>query len=363
MNLFSNYQLGDITLKNRIVMAPMTRCRAINNIPNDLMAKYYSLRADAGLIITEGTAASKDGLGYARIPGLFTEEQIAGWKKVTSAVHAKGGKIFVQMMQTGRVSHPDNMPEGARVLAPSAVPSSGEMWTDKNGMQPYPTPVEMTLEDIAKAQDEYVYAAQNAIKAGFDGVELHGANGYLIDQFINTQSNKRTDEYGGSVENRTRFAIEVATKVANAIGPNKTAMRLSPYGVFNNMEIFDTVEQTYVYLASELKKINLVYLHLVDHSGMGSPEVPMEVKNKIRKAFSGTIILCGGYDKEKAEKDLTMGNTDLVGFGKPFIANADLVERIENNWDLNQPDFNSFYTADEKGYTDYELYSSIENVK
>src|ERR1700744_1217444 len=206
--LYSPAKIGAIELKNRMVMSPMTRCRAIGNTPNDLMAEYYGQRAGAGLIITEGTSPSPNGLGYARIPGIFSKAQVEGWKKVTSAVHAKGGKIFVQIMHTGRISHPLNLPEGAEVLAPSAVKPAGQMWTDAAQMQDFPTPKAMTAEELESTKAEFIAAAKNAVEAGFDGIELHSANGYLLEQFLSPISNVRTDEYGGSIENRTRFVIE-----------------------------------------------------------------------------------------------------------------------------------------------------------
>jgi N-ethylmaleimide reductase len=353
MKLFEKYNLGSIELKNRIVMAPMTRSRAINNIPNDLMAEYYQQRADGGLLITEGVAPSANGLGYARIPGAYNEAQIEGWKKVTAAVHEKGGKIFMQIMHTGRASHPDNMEINTEIHAPSSIALSGEMYTDQKGMQAYPAPKEMTLEDIEQTQNDYVAAAKNAIQAGFDGIELHGANGYLIDQFINTASNKRTDNYGGSINNRSRFAIEVASKVAAAIGPERTAIRLSPYGVFNDMEIFEGIEDTFEYIAGEMGKLNLAYVHIVDHSTMGAPQVSDSVKTKIQKAFGGTIIASGGLDKQKAEAILQDGKGELVAFARHFLANPDLVTRFEKDLPLNQPDFDTFYTPGAKGYTDY----------
>lgn len=353
MSLFSKFQLGSIELNNRIVMAPMTRSRAIGNIPNDLMATYYQQRAAAGLIITEGIAPSANGLGYSRIPGLYSKEQVAGWKKVTAAVHEKGGKIFAQLMHTGRVSHADNMEAGTEIVAPSAIALEGEMYTDAKGPQAYPTPKAMTAADIEQAQNEYVQASKNAIEAGFDGVELHGANGYLIDQFINPASNQRTDAYGGSPENRARFAMEVATKVAKAIGPEKTGIRLSPYGAFNGMQDFEGLEAFYAHLADELGKLELAYVHIVDHSAMGAPEVTLSVKTKIRDAFGGVIIISGGLDKEKAEAAISSGLGELTAFGRPFLANPDLVLRMEKDLPLNEPDFSTFYTPGEKGYTDY----------
>jgi N-ethylmaleimide reductase len=245
------------------------------------------------------------------------------------------------------------MEENTQILAPSPIAMSGEMYTDQNGPQPYPVPKEMTLSDIEQEQNAFVQASKNAIDAGFDGVELHGANGYLIDQFINTASNKRNDNYGGSMKNRARFAIEVAHKVAEAIGPERTAIRLSPYGVFNDMEIFDELEDSFRYIAHELGKINLAYVHLVDHSSMGAPEVTESVKIKIIDSFGGTIIASGGLDKEKAEAILKEGRGDLVAFARSFLANPDLVTRFEKDLALNEPDFDTFYTPGDKGYIDY----------
>lgn len=353
MKLFNSYTLGSIKLSNRTVMAPMTRSRAINNIPNNLMVDYYKQRSSAGLIITEGIAPSANGLGYPRIPGLYSDAQVEGWTDVTKAVHKAGGKIFAQLMHTGRVSHPDNMEEGTEVVAPSAIALAGEMWTDKSGLQGYPVPKEMSLKDISQAQSEFVKAAENAIKAGFDGVEIHGANGYLVDQFINSASNKRTDNYGGSKENHSRFAIEVAKVVSEAIGNEKTGIRLSPFGAFNGMETFENMEETFEYLAGELGKLNLAYIHIVDHSSMGAPEVSKSVKTKIKKAFGGTIIASGGRDAEKAEEAINQEEGDLVAFGRSFLSNPDLVFRLQNNLELNAPDFETFYTPGEKGYTDY----------
>ena len=355
MKIFTEYKLGEITLKNRMVMSPMTRSRAINNLPNDLMVKYYAMRAEAGLLITEGTAPSPNALGYARIPGIFSKEQIDAWKKVTEAVHKNGGSIFVQLMHTGRVAHIANMPKGATILAPSAIAATGEMWTDAEGMQPQPIPKEMTLEEIEFAQNEFVQAAKNAMEAGFDGVEIHGANGYLMDQFINPASNQRKDEYGKSYQNRSRFAIEVASKIANAIGSDKTGIRLSPYGVFNDMSVFEGIEKQFEYLAMELGKLNLAYIHIVDHSSMGAPEVTESVKNKIRNAFGGTVIYSGGLSKEKAESTLENNQASFVAFGRAFLANPDLVKRFKNNLKLNDAIPDKFYTPGEEGYLDYTV--------
>lgn len=353
VDLFGSAKLGNLSLQNRIVMAPMTRSRAINNIPNSIMADYYSQRATAGLIVTEGTSPSPNGLGYARIPGVFNKEQIEGWKLVTDAVHKKGGKIFVQLMHTGRVGSTANLPKDAELLGPSAVQLSGENWTDSNGMQPYALPKEMSTKDIQNAIQEFVAAAKNAVAAGFDGVELHGANGYLLEQFLNPNANKRTDSYGGSNENRNRFVIEVAQQVASAIGKEKTAIRLSPYGVFNETGAFDGIEEQYEALAAELNKVGLVYVHLVNHSAMGAPVVPESVVQKIRKQFKNTLILSGGYDKKRAQEDLEKGNCDLIAFGRPFLANPDFVYRLKEDKNLADADQSTFYTPGEKGYSDY----------
>lgn len=349
--LFSPVTLGDLTLKNRIVMAPMTRSRATGNVPNELMKTYYSLRAEAGLIITEGTAPSPNGLGYARIPGLFSDVQVQGWRRVTDAVHDAGGRIFVQLMHTGRVGHPANMPLGARLLSPSAIAAPGEMWTDTLGMQPYPVPEAMDEEDIATAIHEYADACKNAIAAGFDGVELHGANSYLIDQFLNTGSNRRTDRWGGSIENRMRFALEVARAAAEAIGAQRVGMRISPYGVFNGMVPDADMDALYVRLTEALNKIGLVYIHMVDHSSMGAPEVSPELKAKVRDTFKGKYILSGGYDAVLASADLRAGKGDLVAFGRPFIANPDLVQKLRTGALVKAPDQSTFYTPGPEGYT------------
>jgi len=352
--LFTSIKVGAIELKNRIVMAPMTRCRAIGNIPNDLMASYYQQRAMAGLIITEGTSPSPNGLGYARIPGIFSEAQILGWKKTTTAVHKSGGKIFVQLMHTGRISHILNMEKGTQIIAPSAIKAAGQMWTDAKGMQDYITPKAMTAEDIVLTQAEYITAAKNAIEAGFDGVELHSANGYLLEEFLSPVTNVRTDKYDSNIENRCRFVIEVVTAVAAEIGKEKTGIRLSPYGVAGDMPNYPEIDATYDYLSKELNKLDIAYIHLVDHSAMGAPTVPIEIKKMIRKNFKNTLIICGGYDKESAEADIESGLCDLIGFGRPFINNPDLVERLEYNQELSQNlKTELFYTADKNGYTDY----------
>lgn len=351
-DLFSPVKKYGIEFSNVIVMAPMTRSRAIGSVPNDLMATYYAQRAGAGLIVTEGNSPSPNGIGYARTPGIYSQAQIEGWRKVTNAVHAKGGKIFSQLMHVGRVSHSANMPVGASILAPSAIQAAGDMWTDSLGLQQKEVPRVMTSTDIKNAIAEFVSAARNAIEAGFDGVELHGANGYLLEQFLNPHTNQRTDEYGGSVKNRSRFVLEVTEAVVKAIGKEKVGMRLSPYNVFNDMGLYPEIAETYHYLAEELSKMDILYLHVIDYAARTSDEGLLLLKS-IRSTFSKIIILNGGYTRERAEQVLQNGEADMVSFGTPFIANPDLHNRLKHGIPLQQSDPDTFYTADSKGYTDY----------
>jgi len=353
--VFSSTSLGSLKLQNHLVMAPMTRSRAIGNIPNALMAEYYAQRGTAGLIITEGVSPSPNGLGYPRIPGIFSAEQIEGWKLVTSAVHSKGAKMFMQVMHCGRVAHPLNLPVGGRVLAPSAVVAVGDMYTDAEGMKQNAMPEEMTEADIKSAIAEYVQGAKNAIAAGFDGIELHAANGYLLEQFIRPNSNQRTDSYGGAIENRARFVLEVADAVIDAIGKEKVGIRLSPFGVFNDMPLYDAMESDYSYLAQQLNARQLVYIHLVDHSSMGAPEVPDTIKAIFRSEFKGSLILSGGYDATRADSDIVSAKSDLIAVGKPFLANPDLVERWKAGATMNEVDMNTLYTPGAEGYTDYPM--------
>lgn len=352
--IFEPYTLGSTPLRNRIVMAPLTRSRATDNVPNDLMVQYYRQRAGAGLVITEGTSPSPNGVGYARMPGIYNAEQAAGWKKVTDAVHAEGGRIFVQLMHTGRVSHALNLPAGARVLAPSAVRADQQMYTDAEGMKDLPTPEAMTEADIAEAVQEHVKAAQLAIEAGFDGIELHGANGYLIEQFLNPTSNVRTDAYGDDITGRFRFLDEVVAATTAAIGADRVGLRLSPFGVNGGMALYehDAMIADYTHIAEQLKG-RLAYLHIVDHSAFGAPAVPAELKAAMKAAFAGSLILCGNFNAETAATALTEGRSDLIAMGRPWIANPDLMTRIERGAPLNDPDPNTFYTPGEQGYTDY----------
>lgn len=350
---FEPAPLGPLTLTNHIVMAPMTRSRALGNVPNELMAEYYRQRATAGLIITEGTSPAADGLGYARIPGLFTQEQAINWQRVTETVHHHGGHIFVQLMHTGRIFHGHNLPAGAEGVAPSAVTAAGDMWTDQAQMQPHPMPRALQTEELARVRAGFVHSAKLALEAGFDGVELHGANGYLLEQFLNPHSNQRTDAYGGSVQNRARFVLEVTKAVAEAIGPERTGIRLSPWGMASDMPHYAEIDETYAYLAEELQKLGIVYLHLVDHASMGAPAVPVATVAAVRAKFTNTLILSGGYSTVAAiDEALTSGRADLVAIGRPFIANPDLVERLKSGLPLAEPDAATFYAPGPGGFAD-----------
>ena len=352
--LFSPFKLGSTELSSRIVMAPMTRSRSPGNVPDDLVATYYGQRASAGLIITEGTSPSPNGLGYARIPGLYTEAQVEGWKKTTTAVHEKGGHIFVQLMHTGRVGVKQNLPAGARVLGPSAIVAPGEMWTDAEGQQKFPAPEAMTAADIETAVREHGDSAAKAKLAGFDGVELHGANGYLIEQFLNVASNTRTDAYGGSVQNRLRFTLAAVDAVIAAIGASRTGIRISPYGVFNGSVSDPDTDAVYVTLATELAARNIAYIHFVDHSSMGAPPPKPELYAQIRTSFTGAVILSGGYTTaDAAEKALAERQGDVVAFGRAFLANPTLPEKLKTGAKLTEADMATFYTPGPKGYTDY----------
>ncbi|NCA71275.1 MAG: alkene reductase [Sphingobacteriia bacterium] len=352
--LFDPIAMRSLRLRNRIIMAPLTRSRAVvANCPNDMMREYYTQRASAGLIITEGTSPSPNGLGYPRIPGLFNAEQVAGWRRITDAVHAAGGSIVVQLMHTGRVAHLANLPSGAEVLAPVASTLPGEIFTDTQGLQPHSPARAMDTQDIARVIEEFATAARLALEAGFDGVELHAANGYLIEQFLNANVNQRTDDYGGGITGRNRFAIEVAQAVAAVIGAERVGMRLSPHGVFNSTGPFPELVAQYQALCRELSRLGLLYLHVLDHSAMGAPPVPREIKDQLRACFEGPFILAGGFERASAEAALAAGQADLIAFGRPFIANPDLVERLRVDAALNTPDMATFYTPDAHGYIDY----------
>jgi N-ethylmaleimide reductase len=355
-SIFDPVSLGPLQLRNRIVMNPMTRSRAgADAVPTAIMATYYGQRADAGLIVSEGVAPSPNGRGYARTPGLWSDAQVEAWKPVTAAVHAKGGRIFAQLMHVGRVGHPANMVEGAKLVSASDVALKGQMYTDAAGMQDYPAPQPLTLAEIDQTREEFVTAARNAIAAGFDGIELHAANGYLLEQFLSPDTNRRSDAYGGSVANRVRFVVEVAAATAAAIGGDKVGIRISPYGTASGMGAYPEVQETYLALLAGLAEAGLVYVHVADHSGMGAPEIPADFKLAMRKAWPRTFIIGGSLDAARGQAAVDAGLIDLVGIGRAFLANPDLITRLQKGVELNAPDFATFYTPGEKGYTDYAL--------
>jgi len=356
--LLTPYIKGDFELKNHVVMAPMTRSRAIGNLPNQLMADYYGQRTGAGLIITEGTAPSPEALGYPRIPGVFSRQQVDGWKLVTDSVHRGESKIFLQLMHTGRIGHTDNLPEGVTLVGASDSKAAGQLFTDTKGMQDHSKPVALSTAGIRKVIESFVSAAENAMEAGFDGVEIHGANGYLIEQFLNPNVNNRSDEYGGSLENRSRFTIEVVRAVAAAIGKARVGVRFSPFSKLGDLAEYDEAEthETYVGLAQRLGGLQIGYLHIA----VNAP-IPARTLPAIRDNFSGTIILSNGLSPETGEEALHAGFADLVAFGRSFLSNPDFVERIKANAELNPVDFDTLYTPGAKGYTDYPMSSALAN--
>ena len=347
-HLFTAYPLGPITLKNRIVMAPLTRSRALGNQPNALMREYYTQRAGAGLVIAEGTATSPEGLGYARIPGLFNEAQARGWGDIARSVQAQGSRLFIQLMHTGRIGHPANLPAGSELVSASAIAAAGEIWTDTEGMQPHALPKAASADDLARLRADHVRAAELAVAHGVDGVELHAANGYLLGQFLNPRSNQRTDAYGGSAAKRLRFVLEVVDAVIAAIGPGRVGIRLSPFNPFNDLESgFEGEREQYLALVGELAKRGIGYVHLAGGSVTG------ELLDETRAAFPATIIINGGYDAARAEADLAAGRVDLVSFGRHFISNPDLPERLRTGAPIADLDAATLYTAGAEGYTDY----------
>jgi N-ethylmaleimide reductase len=355
--LLEPYKLGAISLANRVVMAPLTRSRATpDGVPEPHVVDYYTQRAGAGLIIAEGTQPSFEGQGYARTPGIHTPEQIAGWKRVTDSVHAAGGRMFLQVMHVGRIGHPLNRKTDKPLVAPSAIAAAGQMWTDQQGMQDHPAPKAIETADLPAVRDEFVQAAKNAVAAGFDGIELHAANGYLLNQFLASNANQRDDGYGGSVENRIRFVVEVAEAAVAAIGADRVGIRISPGHMFNDLRDADPVG-THEALLKALKPLNLVYVHLMlptafDPSLNNAGDAQALI-GRFRPLVARSYIVAGGFTQETAEQAIKSGTVDLVAFGRPFIANPDLVERFRTGAPLAAPDPNTFYTPGPKGYSDY----------
>jgi N-ethylmaleimide reductase len=351
--LFSTCRLGALTLPNRIVMAPMTRNRAVDaNLPHSAARLYYSQRASGGLLITEGSQVSPQGVGYIRTPGMHSGAQVEKWQEVTSAVHAAGGRIFAQLWHVGRVSHPD-FHGGELPVAPSALTPEGEITTPL-GRKKLLTPRALATEELPNLVESFRWAAQNARQAGFDGVEIHGANSYLLDQFLRDGANQRTDEYGGSLRNRVRLPLEVTRAVVDVWGADRVGYRVSPNGTGYSMSDSDPVT-TFSYFAERLSELGIAYLHVFEAIA-GRNAVPPNVTRVtpyLRKAFRGTLIVNGGYDAQSAENALQSGAADLVAFGVPYLANPDLVERFKAGAALNPPDFDTFFKGDERGYTDY----------
>ncbi|PAE07496.1 alkene reductase [Terribacillus saccharophilus] len=345
--LFEPVKIGNIELKNRLGMAPMTRSRALpDGTPSDLAAEYYGQRASVGLIISEGTQPSDDGQGYSNTPGIYTESHIVGWKKVTSKVHNEGGRIFIQLMHVGRVSHPDNTPHHRQAVAPSAIAPNTEIFTAQ-GMKEIPTPRALSEEEIKDVINEFRLAARAAVEAGADGVEIHGANGYIVQQFLSENANHRQDAYGGTIENRSRFAIEIAKAVVDEIGPERTGIRFSPQGTLNGIEEGETSIEMYRYLISELDKLNLAYLHIM-HFGNES------LLQDIRQLWSQALLVNrAGRTLDQLTVDLDNELADVITVGTWMIANPDFVERLKFDAPLNTPDRNTIYAGGAEGYTDY----------
>lgn len=352
--VFDPARLAGLTLSNRLVMAPMTRSRAqADGSPSPLAARYYAQRAGLGLIISEGTQPSDEGQGYLATPGIYTDAHVAGWKHTTDAVHAQGGRIFIQLMHAGRMSHPDNTPRHEQGVAPSAIAPGAGMFT-ATGMQPIPSPRALSTEQVRQTVQDFRRAARRAIEAGADGVEIHGANAYLVQQFLAPSANTRDDEYGGSLENRARFAIEVATAIAEEIGPDRTAIRLSPGLSIWGIDEGEQGPALYRYLVSELNKLGLAYLHLMH---LGDEALLAD----LRQRWQGALILNRpGRPREQIGADIAAGLAELESYGAMVLANPDFVERLKRNAPLNAADKNSFYGGNEQGYTDYPALSDAQ---
>ena len=350
--LLSPVRLGDLELSNRMVMAPMTRNRAgEGNVPTDLVAAYYAQRASAGLIVTEATPVEPRGHGYPRIPGLYTDRQEEGWREVAAAVHGEGGRIFSQLWHCGRISHPRTQPEGRRPVAPSQIRPDGSIQTD-DGEKSFVPPRALETGEVGEVVGHFGRAARRAREAGFDGVELHGANGYLVDQFLRDGTNRRDDRYGGSLDGRVRFLAEVTDALVEAWGPDRVGVRLSPLNPFNDMSDSDPAA-TFGAAAEVLGERGIAYLHVVEPDADGHEGEEHPVVTRMREAFGGTVILNGGYDRDRAERAVLSGRADLVSFGKLFLANPDLPERFARGLPLNEPDPSTFYGGGAEGYIDY----------
>ncbi|EKZ1926791.1 TPA: alkene reductase [Stenotrophomonas maltophilia] len=360
--LFTTYDLSGLPLANRVVMAPMTRTRTPENIPSELTALYYGQRASAGLIITEGLPVSDEGRGYLYTPGLYTDEQTEGWRKVTDAVHANGGKIFAQLWHVGRLSHVSLQPGNVAPVSSGDVPATTTMvyaWVEpgKEGPVLPSKPRALTTDEVKRVIQDFASSARRAMDAGFDGVELMAANAFLFDQFLSSKLNTRTDQYGGSIENRQRLLLETIDAVAAEIGGDKVGVRVSPFGRIYDMEAFEGEAEAWASMASALNERTLAFVHLNYQTTISAAGTPAGFGAAFRKAYQGTLIGAGGFTQELAEAELAKGELDLIAFGTNFISNPDLVERMKNGWPLAKPDPSTFYgVIGAKGYTDYPTY-------
>lgn len=374
-SLFNPVTLGNYTLKNRLVMPALTRQRSAQpgDVPTSQMATYYQQRASAGFIVTEGTQIEPRGKGYAWTPGIYSQKQIEGWREVTDAVHAEGGVIFAQLWHVGRVSHTELQPENAAPVAPSAIQATNaksfiETSPGAGKLVEPSMPRELTIPEIKALVETYAQATRNALSAGFDGVEIHSANGYLVNQFISTHANQRTDEYGGSLDNRLRFLREVVEAVSAVAGPERVGVRFTPLFTSTNEDrvyigfVEDDPHQTYIEAAKVLEEAGVAYLSIAEADWANAPEMPEAFRRDVRRAFSGRIVYAGLYDAARAARVIEAGLADFIAFGRPFIANPDLPQRIANGWPLNPVDPTTLYGGGDQGFTDYPTYSRSESV-
>lgn len=359
MKLLESISAASLPLANRVVMAPMSRRRATDGVPHDIVATYYSQRASAGLVIAESTVISANGMGYTDLPAIYNDAQIDGWKKVTDAVHAKNGKIFLQLVHCGRLGHPLNLPGGGPLVAPSAVTATGTVDTAQ-GPQLMPTPEAMSTAAVEEMIALHVQATKNALTAGFDGVEIHAAHGYLIEQFMHPLTNHRTDKYGGSIENRSRFVLDIVKGCIEVAGPDRVGIRFSPFAALNGLTLYKEEIATHLYLTSKLNSMDIRYIHLSDQSTNGSVPIPGNYISLVRQQFNNWLILGGGFTANRAEETLQRNEADLIAFGRPFISNPDLVERFRNQYPLAAADKSTFYEGGATGLIDYPFMMTLQ---
>ena len=349
------FETPAFTMNNRVVMAPMNRRRAVNGIPGSSTLIYYMQRASAGLIITDNTAVAPNGIGYLHTPGIYNAAQKAAWKRVVDEVHARNGRIFIQLVHSGRIGHPLNHEGGTPLVAPSAVRAVGTLRTSGDRYLPIPEPEALPIAGIQAVIDAYIRAAEEAINVGFDGVEIHGAHGVLTDQFLNPQTNLRTDRYGGNLANRSRFLLEIMEGVSAAIGKERTGVRLSPFAALNDLSPYPDERATHLYIIDALKKMDILYIHLSNEIINGRMRIPEDLVGDVRRRFNNLLIQAGGYTASSGEAALEGGMVDLIAFGRPFIANPDLVERFRHNAPLAVANEARFYNGGDEGYIDYPV--------